>query len=188
MLTFHRLKPELWGPIANELGIPWRACEAMHWALGENDMARRASTTPFQIKATAHSGTEIGEPGSGRVAQRDRMLESTRVYEGRDLRGLGGSFCSVNGNGSGVGGGYHGGVSIPPIKDEMGSYFSPEGMEEVDEEEEEEGDGGRLRRRAGTGETRLPGFAELNGEIEAFAERGRPVRVKVESQDEGESG
>lgn len=113
------------------------------------------------------------------------MLESTRVFEGRDLSTLGGSgaFCSVNGNEGGIYGGY--GISIPPIKDEgSAGYSSSEGMGDDEEGDEEEGDGGRVRRTGAWGETRLPGFAELNGEIEAFAERGGATRVKVEREDE----
>ncbi|KAL2052745.1 hypothetical protein ABVK25_006985 [Lepraria finkii] len=77
--VYDRLKHDLWSPIANELGIPWRACEAMHWAMGEHEMARRANAIPFTITAAQ---AEASEPGCGRVAQRDRMLESTRGVRG----------------------------------------------------------------------------------------------------------
>ncbi|KAK4698007.1 hypothetical protein P7C71_g155, partial [Lecanoromycetidae sp. Uapishka_2] len=196
--VYDRLKPDLWAPIANELGIPWRACEAMHWTLGEQDMARRANAEPFKISATAGASgaltdTMPGELGLGRVAQRDRMLESTRVFEGRDLTALGGGseeggFCSMGGNGNGLhgvryslgGDGY--GVNIPPIKDEGGNYSSDDEMDD-DEGDDEEEEGPRVRRRGAGGEVRLPGFAELNGEIEAFAERGGSVRVKIEGEE-----
>lgn len=92
-----RLKSEVWNPIANEIGLPWRACEAMHWNMGVNEMSRRANTplpplavydsslTPFTIE-TAHP--ELGEAD---LAQKDRILESTVVFEGSDLN-------SANGN------------------------------------------------------------------------------------------
>ena len=51
-----RLKPEMWAPVALELGIPWRAAEAMHWQLGEVDMARRAGVVPFSLAANSSSG------------------------------------------------------------------------------------------------------------------------------------
>ena len=134
----HRLKHDLWNPIANELGIPWRACEAMHWAMGEHEMARRANAIPFAIAAAQ---AEPGEPGCGRVAQRDRMLESTRVFEGRDLATLSSPFHSVNGNGhshshdpAGPGTLAYTPVTIPPIKSEQS--FSA-----YDEEDDEEGRG-----------------------------------------------
>ena len=56
----------MWAPLASELGIPWRAAEAMHWQLGENDMARRAGVTPFSLAGgvSAMSGSGPG-PGPG---------------------------------------------------------------------------------------------------------------------------
>ena len=43
--------------IAKEMGIPWRAAEAMHWQLGEEEIARRARTVPF-----SHSSSVVLEP------------------------------------------------------------------------------------------------------------------------------
>jgi hypothetical protein len=36
-----------------EMGIPWRAAEAMHWQLGEKDMAHRAGVVPFSLSSVA---------------------------------------------------------------------------------------------------------------------------------------
>ena len=52
----------MWAPLASELGIPWRAAEAMHWQLGEADMARRAGVTPFSL---ASGSSAMSGPGSG---------------------------------------------------------------------------------------------------------------------------
>ena len=183
----YRLKHDLWNPIANELGIPWRACEAMHWAMGEHEMARRANAVPFAI-AAAHA--EPGEFGGGRVAQRDRMLESTRVFEGRDLTTLSSPFSSVNGNGithapaTSAALAYTP-VTIPPIKSEHTSFSAyDDDEEEIEHEDEDEGP--RVRRRRVGGETRLPGVAELDGEIAAFlSKEGGGGRIKQE--DEGDS-
>lgn len=41
--------------MANELGVPWRSAEAMHWALGEQEMAKRAGTTPFSMAASGYN-------------------------------------------------------------------------------------------------------------------------------------
>ena len=180
-LTAHRLKPELWQPIANDLGVPWRAAEAMHWALGEHEMARRANVTPFSI-AAAHA--EPGEPGGGRVAQRDRMLESTRVFEGQDLRTLNSPF---NGNRSGHHPTPYGATpSLPTPGIGSGEAFpgyddDEEDVDVKDEDDEDEEEKPKVRRRRRGGETRLPGLAELEGGISAFAGRGR--RVKGEEQD-----
>ena len=47
----------MWAPLAAELGIPWRAAEAMHWQLGESDMARRAGVTPFSLSNTSSASS-----------------------------------------------------------------------------------------------------------------------------------
>ena len=184
----YRLKHDLWNPIANELGIPWRACEAMHWAMGEHEMARRANAVPFAI-AAAHA--EPGEFGGGRVAQRDRMLESTRVFEGRDLTTLSSPFSSVNGNGithapAAPAALAYTPVTIPPIKSEHSFSAYDEDEEEIEHEDEEEGP--RVRRRRVGGETRLPGVAELDGEIAAFLGRGGEGRIKQEDESESRRG
>jgi len=44
-----RFKPEMWQKVAEEMQVPWRAAEAMHWQLGEADMARRAGVIPFSL-------------------------------------------------------------------------------------------------------------------------------------------
>jgi hypothetical protein len=42
----------MWAKVAEELQVPWRAAEAMHWQLGEHDMARRAGVTvPFSLSS-----------------------------------------------------------------------------------------------------------------------------------------
>lgn len=47
----HRFKSDMWAKVAEELAVPWRAAEAMHWQLGEADMARRAGVVPFSLAA-----------------------------------------------------------------------------------------------------------------------------------------
>lgn len=39
----------MWSKVAEELAVPWRAAEAMHWMMGEADMARRAGVVPFSL-------------------------------------------------------------------------------------------------------------------------------------------
>ncbi|KAK4204662.1 hypothetical protein QBC40DRAFT_345151 [Triangularia verruculosa] len=46
---YERFKPEMWAKVAEEMQVPWRAAEAMHWQLGENEMARRAGVVPFTL-------------------------------------------------------------------------------------------------------------------------------------------
>ncbi|CAG7557256.1 unnamed protein product [Fusarium equiseti] len=52
----HRFKPEMWAKVAEEMAVPWRAAEAMHWQLGEADMARRAGVIPFSLAAVNVEG------------------------------------------------------------------------------------------------------------------------------------
>lgn len=140
------------------------------------------------------------------------MLESTTVFEGRDLSTLSSPFVSVNGHGSGNGNGNchvlgstpgasaaHFGVPPPrptpsgsgsasaahmhiaPIKEEF-SYTGYEDTTEYAEDGDDEGESRRKKRRSG--EMRLPGIAELDGEIQAFHKEGW---VKVE-REEGRRG
>ncbi|KAH7040491.1 uncharacterized protein B0I36DRAFT_371127 [Microdochium trichocladiopsis] len=53
---YERFKQEMWAKVAEEMAIPWRAAEAMHWQLGEVDMAKRAGVTPFCLSAVNVEG------------------------------------------------------------------------------------------------------------------------------------
>ncbi|KXJ96933.1 hypothetical protein Micbo1qcDRAFT_181722 [Microdochium bolleyi] len=60
---YERFKQEMWAKVAEEMAIPWRAAEAMHWQLGEADMAKRAGVTPFCLTAV----NVEGQAGAARV-------------------------------------------------------------------------------------------------------------------------
>ena len=49
----------MWKLVANEMKIPWRSAEGMHWIMGETEMARRANVTPFSntIQSSSMSNT-----------------------------------------------------------------------------------------------------------------------------------
>ncbi|PSR78219.1 hypothetical protein BD289DRAFT_338334, partial [Coniella lustricola] len=47
----------MWAKVAEEMHVPWRAVEAMHWHLGESDMATRAGVVPF-VLATVNSSQQ----------------------------------------------------------------------------------------------------------------------------------
>lgn len=105
------MKPEMWANVAKELGVPWRAAEAMHWLLGEHDMAHRAGTTPFVLAAASGTsptdvrGGSLGDPTSPRAGGRGGGLEASsgRSSDGdsrgeerrRRMRGEGGSQGTV---------------------------------------------------------------------------------------------
>ncbi len=180
--------------------MPWRACEAMHWALGEAEMCRRANVLPFPMATNRPEPSSAPTPSAGRVAQRDRMRGSTRVFEGRDITTITSpGFHSVNGNGNGNNGQGpvpYGGVPSPIGLPGIGNGQGFPGYDDEDEDEEDEDDdeqqqqqqeqhGPRMRkRRLGSG-TRLPGVAELDRSIAAdaaFLEGGRLTKQEEPSR------
>src|SRR6266498_5961264 len=65
----------MWSKVAEEMSIPWRAAEAMHWQLGEQEMARRAGVVPFSLTSTALENPPKGRRGSNAIPRSRR--EST---------------------------------------------------------------------------------------------------------------
>lgn len=54
----------MWEMVAKEMGLPWRAIEAIHWQMGAEEMASRANVPVFQPHATAAGGRTKSPPGS----------------------------------------------------------------------------------------------------------------------------
>jgi hypothetical protein len=80
--TIYRIKPDIWGPLAQELGVPWRSAEAMHWQLGELEMARRAGAIPFTMASSsstnpANLSSSSSAPGMERSGSGYKPLEPT---------------------------------------------------------------------------------------------------------------
>ncbi|KAK5703011.1 hypothetical protein LTR97_003957 [Elasticomyces elasticus] len=48
---YERFKKDMWEKIAKEMQLPWRAAEAMHWQIGEVEMAQRANVPVFHLAA-----------------------------------------------------------------------------------------------------------------------------------------
>lgn len=44
-----RFKKDMWEKISKEMALPWRAAEAMHWQIGEVEMAQRANVPVFHL-------------------------------------------------------------------------------------------------------------------------------------------
>ncbi|KAE8449266.1 hypothetical protein EG329_008433 [Mollisiaceae sp. DMI_Dod_QoI] len=61
---YERFKPEMWSKVAEEMAVPWRAAEAMHWQLGEQDMARRAGVVPFSLSSVTLDAPPPGHRSS----------------------------------------------------------------------------------------------------------------------------
>ena len=84
----------MWAMIAEILGIPWRAVEAMIWQMGEVEIARRAGTVPFSLSssvvldknkqdpAPSPAGTDLSAPvdsGDQTFNQGQHHAESVKV-------------------------------------------------------------------------------------------------------------
>jgi hypothetical protein len=121
-----RFKPEMWSKVAEEMAVPWRAAEAMHWQLGEADMARASpshshshsqsqssamstgsSSARYSRPATAHSGSSSAKGsggGSARTiaARRDstpRSVPPASPSDGMALAAIGGGMSMGMGRG-----------------------------------------------------------------------------------------
>lgn len=138
--------------------MPWRAVEAMHWAIGDVEMARRANVTPFVISA-ASAGPQ-GE-GNGRIAQAARMNDSTIYFEASDVTAM---ECEMIG-----GSDYAGPVSTfgAPIcvrapSSSIGSGQGFPGYEGGDETSSDESKQ-RANKKARGSEITLPSISDLEG-------------------------
>jgi hypothetical protein len=45
----------MWEMVAKEMGLPWRAIEAIHWQMGPDEMGQRANVPVFQAHNTQRS-------------------------------------------------------------------------------------------------------------------------------------
>ena len=173
------MKADLWQPLAHEMGVPWRSAEAMHWIMGEKEMARRANTIPFAMVNGPNSAGPQGE-GNGRIAQANRMHESTIYFEpgdvaalqaGQERRGPVSTFghpaylraCGGTGSDYATEGGqqdYESEVDSPT--DESRQRMSTQEGEFVKRE-------GKMAEEGGW---RLPGLADLDNGISAFVGHG----------------
>ncbi|KAH8888214.1 hypothetical protein GQ53DRAFT_767719 [Thozetella sp. PMI_491] len=85
---YERFKPEMWAKVAEEMQVPWRAAEAMHWQLGENDMARRAGVVPFSLSNTGSSGPDPPVAQHRSSPSRGHVHSQSQGSLPRDLGGM----------------------------------------------------------------------------------------------------
>lgn len=52
----------MWEKIAKEMALPWRAAEAMHWQIGEIEMASRANVPVFHLAGQAQAAPPSHQP------------------------------------------------------------------------------------------------------------------------------
>ncbi|CRL22041.1 Homeodomain-like [Penicillium camemberti] len=84
---YERFKAEMWSKVAEEMAIPWRAAEAMHWQLGEQEMARRAGVVPFSLSSAAIDPPTTRTRRASTSLSRPRKGSSSRAIPGH-LPGL----------------------------------------------------------------------------------------------------
>lgn len=58
-----RFRADMWARVAEEMAMPWRAVEAMHWQMGEHEMAKRAGVTPFSLNNSSSNHYDSGNLG-----------------------------------------------------------------------------------------------------------------------------
>ncbi|KAK5188076.1 hypothetical protein LTR92_011761, partial [Exophiala xenobiotica] len=58
-------RAEMWSKVAEEMAMPWRAVEAMHWLMGEHEMAKRAGVTPFSLSTGTYEPVSLSLPPRG---------------------------------------------------------------------------------------------------------------------------
>ncbi|TKX19494.1 Myb-like DNA-binding domain-containing protein 8 [Elsinoe australis] len=61
---YERFKKDMWEKIAKEMALPWRAAEAMHWQIGEVEMASRANVPVFHLAGYSPSQPSQGYQGA----------------------------------------------------------------------------------------------------------------------------
>lgn len=165
----------MWAKVAEDLQVPWRAAEAMHWAIGETDMARRAGVVPFSMAPAGY-----GEPSSTTTAASSSSASgmdpsgytgpsSTREYGA----GIGGRARSGLRQSSTLGQERDGGVRLG-LRESHTSGGLSESEATVGIGEDIEGIEGRRRRRPvseGSGDQGvvLPSLAEFEGGVPAYA-------------------
>ncbi|KAJ5584118.1 uncharacterized protein N7459_003918 [Penicillium hispanicum] len=79
---YERFKAEMWSKVAEEMAIPWRAAEAMHWQLGEQEMARRAGVVPFSLSSAAIDPPTTRTRRASTSLTRPRKTSTSRAIPG----------------------------------------------------------------------------------------------------------
>ncbi|KOS22956.1 snRNA-activating protein complex subunit 4 [Escovopsis weberi] len=100
---YERFKADMWAKVAEELQVPWRAAEAMHWQLGETDMARRAGVVPFSLAAVnveASNRNLAQRSHTQSQTQHGSPLRDTRPTSPRSVYGRGQPLSLTPGRGS----------------------------------------------------------------------------------------
>ncbi|RMZ91721.1 hypothetical protein DV736_g1049, partial [Chaetothyriales sp. CBS 134916] len=77
---YERFKADMWSRIAEEMAIPWRAAEAMHWQMGESEMAKRAGVSLFTLVNTnSNPGSSTGSSCHPWINTKIRRINATTL-------------------------------------------------------------------------------------------------------------
>ena len=79
-----RFKADMWAKIAEEMTLPWRAAEAMHWQMGEHEMARRAGVTAFSLSNNQQQQHQAMPPHTSSIPPRAHMRHNSAISRMRD--------------------------------------------------------------------------------------------------------
>jgi hypothetical protein len=80
----------MWEKISKEMALPWRAAEAMHWQIGEVEMAQRANVPVFHLAGQQNSAT------SGAAAADNRSSTSPGSVSSCPAHGYGYSHAHTH--------------------------------------------------------------------------------------------
>ncbi|KAL8789382.1 MAG: hypothetical protein Q9195_006855 [Heterodermia aff. obscurata] len=159
---YDRMKPEMWAKVAEDLQVPWRAAEAMHWALGEAEMARRAGVVAFSMAPAGYgepsSTTTVSsslssasgvDPSGYNDAQEDEVGFGRRAPRGEENESYGrlegGATCDDSGDQ---------GVLLPSLAEFEGGVPAYAGFVGEMRTEGRRNRGGRRERRGGSREVK----------------------------------
>ena len=72
----------MWEKIAKEMALPWRAAEAMHWQIGEVEMASRANVPVFHLAGSASQSQSQSQTNASRAQHYYSASSSTSASAG----------------------------------------------------------------------------------------------------------
>lgn len=93
---YERFKKDMWEKIAKEMALPWRAAEAMHWQIGEVEMANRANVPVFHL--AGYSPSQPTQPYAGPMNTSAPMSTSGRSEDSASPRSATEGYTMVQNN------------------------------------------------------------------------------------------
>nr|WCL15689.1 MYB transcription factor 10 [Cladosporium cladosporioides] len=111
---YERFKKDMWEKISKEMALPWRAAEAMHWQIGEVEMAQRANVPVFHLAGQQNANTTAGAMPDSRSSTSPGSVSS------------GPAHIHVHGHGHGYSHAHTHNHSLPQVSHPMHASISPE--------------------------------------------------------------